>query len=250
MTYASKLSLTGVREAIAMEEKADRVSEGDEDLSDPETALVFDFFAGIGGLSRALKMAGQEVHRLVVVESNPECRRLNTTHWPGCEVFTDIQKIRRKDLEKVMRRVPGLSLVVAGGGSPCQGLSKLSANRMHLEDPRSALFYKLAEILRWIDDLCAEMGVKAVQFVENVVGDDADIEEMSAVLGRRPFHMCPSSFLRVRRPRLFWTNVDVEDHESVQRERHRLYDSLQFAGPLEDLGGGAGGWMEMAGRGA
>ena len=106
---------------------------------------------------------------------------------------------------------------------------------MHLEDPRSALFYKFAEILRWVEDLCLELGVKAVQFVENVVGDDRDITEMSDVLGRKPFYMCPSSFSRVRRPRLFWTNVDVEDHESFTREYHPLYDVIEFNGPLEDL---------------
>ena len=160
MTYASKLSPMGVRETVAMEQKSDEVPLEDlGDTSEQTCTLVLDFFAGIGGLSRALKMAGQEVHRLVVIESMAECRRLHTMHWPGCEVLTDIQKVRRRDLEKIMRSVPNLGLVICGGGSPCQGLSKLSVNRMHLEDPRSALFYKFAEILRWVEDPCLEMGV-------------------------------------------------------------------------------------------
>ena len=93
MTYASKLSLMGVRETVAMEQKSDQIPLEDlGDTSEQTCTLVLDFFAGIGGLSRALKMAGHEVHRLVVIESMAECRRLNTTHWPGCEVFTDIQK--------------------------------------------------------------------------------------------------------------------------------------------------------------
>ena len=236
MTYASKLSAMGVRETVAMEQKADQICLDEfQDSAEQQSTLVLDFFAGIGGLSRALKMAGHDVHRLIVIESCAECRRLHAAHWPGCEFITDIQKVRRRDLEKIMRSVPDLGLVICGGGSPCQGLSKLSVNRMHLEDPRSALFYKLAEILRWVEDLSLELGVKAVQFVENVVGDDRDIEEMSDVLGRKPLYMCPSSFSRVRRPRLFWTNVDVEDHESFSREFHRLYDVIGFSGPLEDL---------------
>ena len=44
-----------------------------------EKELVFEFFAGIGGLglSRALELARQKVDHLVVTEKDPECRRLN-----------------------------------------------------------------------------------------------------------------------------------------------------------------------------
>ena len=41
-----------------------------------------------------------------------------------------------------MEKVPGLTGMIVGGGSPCQGLSRLSSERSHLEDERSALFYE------------------------------------------------------------------------------------------------------------
>ena len=99
----------------------------------------------------------------MVIEKDPECRRLNKTRWPGCDVITDITRVTKGEIEKYMRSVPGLTRVIAGGGSPCQGLSKLNVDRIHLQDPRSQLFYKYVEILGWIeDDLAREMKVWSV----------------------------------------------------------------------------------------
>ena len=65
-------------------------------FDEEQVILVFDFFAGIGGLSRALQLAKVPVNRLVVVEQSPECRRLNLTRWPGCDIVVDIEKIDPK----------------------------------------------------------------------------------------------------------------------------------------------------------
>lgn len=161
----------------ALEEEEDDVGGEGINLDEPQSVLVFDFFAGIGGLSRALELAGQKVDHVVVIEKDPECRRLNKTRWPGCDAITDITRVTKGEIEKYMRSVPGLTGVVAGGGSPCQGLSKLNVNRIHLQDPRSQLFYKYVEILGWIEDLAREMKVWSVLMVENVVGDEDDSSE-------------------------------------------------------------------------
>eukprot|EP00435_Cladocopium_sp_Y103_P069147 s617_g32.t1 len=178
MVYGHKLSMRGLKEALAIEEGWDEPPQESVEIDEPQVILVFDFFAGIGGLSRSLQLAGVEVAHLVVIESDPSCRRLNAVRWPGCEILTDIEKITKKQLEKIMRSVPGLTGVIAGGGSPCQGLSQLSANRKHLADPRSQLFYKLCAILGWIDELCNELQVWNIDFVENVVGDGEFEEEL------------------------------------------------------------------------
>ena len=140
--------------------------------------LVFDFFAGIGGLSRALELAGQKVDHLVVMEKDPECRRLNRTRWPGCDVIADITRVTKGEIEKYMRSVPGLTGVIAGGGSPCQGLSKLNVDRT--PGPSCATS----------KDLAREMRVWSVLMIENVVGDGEDIRQMSQQLGCRPVHVC------------------------------------------------------------
>ena len=140
IVYGGKLTAQGIKDVYMVEEKFDELPE--LNLNEPQVTLVFDFFAGIDGLSRALQLAKMHVDRLVVIEQDPSCRRLNSVRWPGCDVRCDINKVIKRDVERMMRSVPGLTGVIAGGGSPCQGLSKLSSQRLHLEDPRSKLFYK------------------------------------------------------------------------------------------------------------
>ncbi|CAK9115233.1 unnamed protein product [Durusdinium trenchii] len=163
-----EILMAGLREMRALEEEEDDVGGEGINLDAPQSVLVFDFFAGIGGLSRALELAGQKVDHVVVIEKDPECRRLNKTRWPGCDVITDITRVTKGEIEKYMRSVPGLT----------GGLSKLNVNRIHLQDPRSQLFYKYVEILGWIEDLAREMKVWSVLMVGNVVGDEEDIREM------------------------------------------------------------------------
>eukprot|EP00438_Fugacium_kawagutii_P006902 Skav221026 [mRNA] locus=scaffold576:100629:103533:- [translate_table: standard] len=228
LVYGTKLTSQGVREAYALEEGLEEMpTQAIKANAQEEVVLVFDMFAGIGGLSQALKLAGLEVSRLVVVEKDPGCRRVNKVRFPGCDVITDINTVTKDQVEKIMRSVPGLTGVVAGGGSPCQGLSKLSVNRRHLEDPRSKLFFKLADILMWVAEVAEEMQVWHLELVENVVGDEADVQQMTKQLGWKPIRSCASGLSRVRRPRLFWCSESLEDHPCFTRVVGPAYDEHQ-----------------------
>jgi site-specific DNA-cytosine methylase len=171
VVYGGKLTSQGIQEAYMVEEDLDELPIEAPCLDTPQVILVFDFFAGIGGLSRALQLAKVKVDRLVVVEKDPDCRRLNAVRWPGCDVWSDIEKLAKKDIERMMRSVPGITGVVAAGGSPCQGLSKLSCDRKHLEDPRSKLFYCYSAVLGWIEEVAEEMQIWSLLALENVLGD-------------------------------------------------------------------------------
>lgn len=233
--YASRLSVRGLSEVVALEEGLDDVSGLPDHLDNKETIIVFDFFAGIGGLSRSLAMAGVPVAVLVVIEKDPNCRRLHRRRWPGCHLVTDIQKFSRKEIEGLMRKTSGITGVIAGGGSPCQGLSKLSSLRQHLDDPRSALFFDLAERLKWIQDIAVSMKIWSARFCENVVGDEADVEQMSKELDMDPVMVCASDVSRVRRPRLYWASTGMDDHGSFTREYHGAVERLRFCGPVEPM---------------
>ena len=63
--------------------------------------ITLDFFAGIGGLSSALQLAKIPVNRLIVIEQDHECRRLNA------DLVVDIRKVAKRDVEKWLRSVPG-----------------------------------------------------------------------------------------------------------------------------------------------
>eukprot|EP00435_Cladocopium_sp_Y103_P065934 s1385_g28.t1 len=235
IVYGGKLTSQGIKEVYLVEEEEDDIAMQPGSLDEKQVTLVFDCFAGIGGLSRALQLARIKVDRLVIIEQDPGCRRLNTVRWPGCDVWSDITKVTKKDVERMMRSVPGLTLVIAGGGSPCQGLSKVSSRRLHLADPRSQLFFKYSEVLGWIDEVAAEMKVTCVQMLENVLGDDEDVQEMSSELGTKPILCCSSGLSRVRRPRLYWSNVELEEHCSYTRAHFPLYDEVIFEEATEPL---------------
>ena len=234
--YANQLSARGLSDVIAMEEKLDKGFEDKIAGSDPpETIVVVDFFAGIGGLSRALELAKIPVAHTFIVEKDPDCRRLHRRRWPSCSMMADITKLTKKQLERELKRVPGVTGIIAGGGSPCQGLSKLSSERRHLQDPRSALFYDMVEKFTWLVELSLEMKVWCLRFGENVIGDLEDVMEMSRHLHMSPVEVCASDLSWVRRPRLYWGSVEVDDHESYTREEGPVADRLRFEENLEPL---------------
>eukprot|EP00438_Fugacium_kawagutii_P032030 Skav203167 [mRNA] locus=scaffold371:249779:253293:+ [translate_table: standard] len=234
MVYGSKLTKQGLRDSLAVEEALEeQPTESVED--DPQKIVVIDCFAGILGLSRALELAGVKVHHLIVVESDPPCRHLHKVRWPGCDLWSDVSKVTRKDLEKALRKIPGITGVISGGGSPCQGLSRLSSQRQHLDDPRSKLFYDMVKIEEWLAEICQDMQIWYLNFVENVVADEADVAEMSRCLGVKPLKACSSHHSRVRRPRLFWANLKMLDHPSYTRWVSDQYDEVVFEGPTEPI---------------
>eukprot|EP00438_Fugacium_kawagutii_P014155 Skav213268 [mRNA] locus=scaffold2944:31681:35312:+ [translate_table: standard] len=218
LCYASRLTMAGLREAEELlEGKWDGLPKEDppDELPSEEKVLVIDLFAGIGGLGEALRKAGLTWRHLVAVEQDSNCRRLLRRAHPGCELVNDIRAFDEGALRKAIEKVPGLTGIVAGGGSPCQGLSTLSSERKHLADERSALFYEAVRVLDMIKKVASELDVWAVRFIENVVADDDDIEEMSAKLKMEPVMVDACHLSRARRPRLFWLSVELTAEEDV-----------------------------------
>lgn len=84
-----------------------------------------------------------------------------------------MKKFNEGLLKKAIGKVPGITGVVVGGGSPCQGLSQLSSERTHLADKRSALFYEAVRIFEMVQDVCDDMKLWCLKFLENVVADKA-----------------------------------------------------------------------------
>ena len=111
-----------------------------------------------------LQLAKVDVASLIVIEVDPDCRRLHRRRWPGCHCLGDIKKVSKKQMMDLVRKVPGVTGIIGGGGSPCQGLSRLSSEREHLSDPRSALFYDLKDRLKWIQEIGVELDIWTIRF--------------------------------------------------------------------------------------
>ena len=116
-----------------------------------------------------------------------------------------------------LRKIPDAN----GGGSPCQGLSRLSADRTHLEDPRSALFFEAVRVMDLVKEVADAEGMWNIRFLENVVPDEEDIRTMSWVLAMRPLLVDARHLSRARRPRLFWVSAPLVSHEEAGKPFRR-----------------------------
>lgn len=208
--YSKGLSRSGIEEAQELMRGKDEAG-----VDGRPAVVVVDWFGGIGGLPVSVERAGLRIGHLIVVEKDRDCRRLHRRVWPFGDEKVDITKVSKKELRTMLKRVPGLTGVVSGGGSPCQGLSRLSSERKHLGDPRSALFFQLVEKMKWIEELAAEMHMWCLSFVENVVADDEDVAAMTEALGWTPILACSRHLSWVRRPRLYWCPVKLRPRVGV-----------------------------------
>ncbi len=101
--FANRLSLKGLTEMVALEEGLEDTSGMPAHLDQKETIVVFDFF------SRSLELAGVGVALLIVVEIDPDCRRLHRRRWPGCHCITDEKCLTRAEMLRLVKRIPGVT---------------------------------------------------------------------------------------------------------------------------------------------
>ena len=195
--------------------------------------LVFEWFAGIGGLSRSLERLKVRPCLVVVCECDPHCIAVLRKFIPGCIVWKDIQKVSRQEVREVFDRCPSIKGVVQGGGSPCQGLSQLSSGRKHFEDDRSVLFYDLVEVMRMVEQEALARRIWHFGFVENAVCDEADQITFREVTGWWQWLICSGTLSRVRRPRFFWTSSYLDFGPICLVEPGNNYQVVHIYAPLE-----------------
>ena len=154
---------------------------------------------------------------VAVREQDQFCLRVLRCQSPGSVVWKDIRAVRKRDIECFLDAYPNAQGVVAGGGSPCQGLSQLNAERLHLhfEDQRSNLFFELKRVFDLVEEICKERGMWHLSFVENVVCDEADQSVFRKITGWPQYLLCSGDMSHVRRPRFFWINARLGCCEDV-----------------------------------
>ena len=195
--------------------------------------LVIEWFAGIGGLSRSLERLGLFPSCVAVCEQDPDCLAVLRRFLPGCEVWKDIRKVQRETIRAFFNKHPNARGVVQAGGSPCQGLSRLSTGRLHFEDPRSGLFYELVRVNKLVEQEAKERGMWHFGLAENVVCDDSDQAVFRDETGWTQFLSCSGSLSHVRRPRFYWISSHDFESSEVMVTPGCGYSTLQFFGPKE-----------------
>lgn len=166
-------------------------------------------------------------------EVDVACKRLVRKRWPGVLELGDITKIDDNAIQSLRRSVGyTVDLVLCGGGSPCQDLSALLADREGLAGSRSKLFYEMPRIF---NSLKREFECPVHTFVENVFSMSEDNRSaFSAELGVEPVLVDCIAFSKCRRPRLFWVDWGIEPRGDEQMKYHDGFREWVFPDLLEN----------------
>ncbi len=187
----------------------------------------------IGGLSRSLERLGVVATGTAVCDNSERCLRVLREYLPGCEQWKDITLVNEEMIHKFLDRYPNAQGCIQGGGSPCQGLSKLSALRQHFEDERSGLFFELVRVFGVVERVCKARGLWVISFAENVVCDDKDQATIREETKMRQYLACAGGISHVRRPRFFWFSTELVPVADVWLEPGCNYTVVRIQGEKE-----------------
>lgn len=211
---------------------------------------VLSLFDGMSCGQIALERAGIKVNKYFSSEIDKYAIAVTQYHYPDTVQLGDV--ISWQDWH-----LPKIDLLL--GGSPCQGFS-IAGKRLNWRDPRSQLFFRYVDCLRWY---------KPTWFLfENVSSMAKEVQKaISQELDVEPIRINSSLISAQNRDRLYWSNIpnisqskdkeiyikdileDVQDIEEKYfvRTGHagREKTSNQKAGCLTGGGNSGGNHSEM-----
>jgi len=175
---------------------------------------VLSVFDGIGAARAALDKADVPVRNYYSSEIDPYASAIVRKNYPDVIELGDIKKLQE----------PPRGVDLMCGGSPCQDLSRAKlGGGLGLEGDKSSLFWDFVRV--------RDASQPKNFLFENVVPrgsvDDRDVRTMSNALGVDPVFLDASEFGAMRRPRLFWTDMDIPLHsQSQDLFRNHLLDQV------------------------
>lgn len=151
---------------------------------------ILSLFDGMSCGQIALERAGFRIENYFASEIDKWAIQITRKNYPNTIQLGDIVSWQDWHLPKI-------DLLL--GGSPCQGFS-LAGKRLNWDDPRSMLFFKYVDCLRWY---------KPTWFLfENVARMNKDvIKSISYELGVEPIKINSALVSAQNRERLYWTNI-------------------------------------------
>ena len=178
--------------------------------------LVISLFNGIGGSFRIYDVLGIAVMGRISVEIARDANRACRSAWPDVHELHDINDLSEEDVRQWANEYPRALEVHLWGGFPCVHLSRVRAFRKNLEGAGSDLFWKLLEVLDWVQHAFSSFAV--VKFcIENVASmDEAARREISTHLRVRPIKLDPADTLPFSRPRLAWCSEELFSMEGLE----------------------------------
>ena len=128
--------------------------------------------------------------------------------------MSDVNLVDLAMVKEWSQRFTQVSLVVLGGGPPCQGVSGLNASRKGaLKDERSCLFTHVQRIRDLVKQCFVWAQVRLL--MESVASmDQCDEDVMSASVAEQPWHNAAGVSL-AHRPRLYWLDWELRPQSEV-----------------------------------
>lgn len=172
--------------------------------------LVIALFSGIGGTFRIYDLLDVIPLGGIAVDIHAPANRIVSRRWPGVEILRDIRLITRDDVAKWRRTFHTAREIHLWGGFPCRDLSSARAGRLNLAGSESGLFFEFLRIWQLlVDEFPPEVEIKVA--AENVASmDESASMEISHWMQCQPYFLDSADAVPLRRPRLCWTNVNLE----------------------------------------
>lgn len=204
--------------------------------------IVLSLFDGISSGRVALERAGIPITKYYASEIDKYAIKIAQKNYPDTIQLGDINNFQQIGNDHVWHGHPHSNCVVAIetpdliiGGSPCQGFS-FAGKQLAFDDPRSALFWKYVEIVRYY---------KPKYFLlENVRMKKEHLQVITDALGVEPICINSALVSAQNRVRYYWTNIpnvtqpedkgvmleDIIECGSVDRDRSYCLDANYWKG--------------------
>ena len=191
------------------------------ELRQEHQVLTVGLFDGIGALRVATDLLGLQVIGHVSVETNKHAARVVESHFPETRVLHDVQDVDDTEVREWARVYSQASVVLVGGGPPCQGVSGLNADRKGaLKDERSRLFVHVPRILSLVRRAFPWCQVHGL--MESVASmDNVDRHTMTSAFGADPWKCDAGTMTWCSRPRLYWLTWDIAEQEGCALLQHQ-----------------------------
>ncbi len=158
---------------------------------------VLSLFDGMSCGQIALNKADIKYGKYYASEVDKFAIKVTQKNYPQTIQLGDITQIKGSDLPKI-------DLLI--GGSPCQGFS-FAGKRLNFDDERSRLFF---EYVRLLDETKPKFFL-----LENVKMKKEYQDVISGYLGVEPVFINSRLFSAQNRPRLYWTNIEVDSLSKI-----------------------------------
>ena len=205
-------SLTGL--GVAASTKSVRGNR--QTISELQGVLVVSLFDGIGSLRVALDVLGVNVCGYVSIEQDQSCRRVLDSFFPSALHLEKVENVSHREVREWATLFSRTSMVLVGGGPPCQGVSGLNASRRGaIEDSRSNLVSHFPRIVSLVREHFPWCNVYSLcESVFSMSEEDRAIYTKN--LNVLPYVLDAGDVSLARRERLYWFDWEVHSSEGCK----------------------------------